>query len=134
MDEPTGTVMQPTVDAIVVRDDSRLTHAAHAADEAARRTLFTDYLERISPHTRRRQAADLALFVRYLADAGVVAATAVPDQARALLDADAAQRLARHARRHRLAGHQLGHRLGLCALAAARRLRHRLDQCTPIYY
>ena len=64
VDDPTGNVMQPTVDAIVVRDDSGLTHAAHAADEAARRTLFTDYLERISPHTRRRQAADLALFVR----------------------------------------------------------------------
>ncbi len=45
--------------------------AGRAADEAAARGLFAEYQERLAPHTRRRQVADLARFVAYLTEAGV---------------------------------------------------------------
>lgn len=46
-------------------------HASTIADEVARQTILTDYLERLSPATQRRQKNDLTLFEKYLAKAGV---------------------------------------------------------------
>lgn len=86
MHKQPATAIEPAVDAVVVREETALARAGRAADETASRSLFAEYLQRIASHTRRRQAADLALFTNYLADAGVLAPQDVPDQARALLD------------------------------------------------
>jgi integrase len=48
-----------------------LSVAGQVADEAAARNLFSDYQSRLSRQTLRRQKADLALFARYLAEAGL---------------------------------------------------------------
>jgi integrase len=52
-------------------DPSPLARAAQAADIAAGTYVLTDYLEKVTRETRRRQYADIALFERYLAKAGV---------------------------------------------------------------
>lgn len=48
-----------------------LAPATQAANPPATRGAFADYQERKAAHTRRRQAADLALFASYLVDAGI---------------------------------------------------------------
>ncbi|HEU5379840.1 MAG TPA: tyrosine-type recombinase/integrase [Ktedonobacteraceae bacterium] len=45
--------------------------AGQIADDVAAATLLADYQSRKSPNTLRRQRADLALFTRYLTEAGV---------------------------------------------------------------
>jgi integrase len=49
---------------------NRIEQAAQAAAQAAKQHVLSDYLETKSPETLRRQAADIALFEAYLADAG----------------------------------------------------------------
>ncbi len=49
---------------------SRIELAAQAAAQVAQQHVLSDYLQTKSPETLRRQAADIALFETYLADAG----------------------------------------------------------------
>jgi integrase len=56
---------------------SSLALASQTADQVAARHVFEGYLERISPSTRRRHAADLASFTEYLAEAGVAGVTPI---------------------------------------------------------
>jgi hypothetical protein len=48
-----------------------LARAGTAANAAASHNLFADYRSRKAPSTRAAHDDDLAIFVRYLADAGV---------------------------------------------------------------
>jgi integrase len=58
-------------DLLLYDEESSLELAALAADAAAQTHVLADYLEKIAGETRRRQAADIALFERYLGDASV---------------------------------------------------------------
>jgi hypothetical protein len=58
----------PTLPALPV--PTSLALAGRIADQTASAHRFTDYLARKAAQTRRRQAADLALFARYLSEAG----------------------------------------------------------------
>lgn len=51
---------------------SELWQAAQVADQVARGYILEEYLAKIAGETRRRQCADIALFERYLSDAGVI--------------------------------------------------------------
>ena len=51
---------------------SPLARLGQVANEYAARSAFQDYQEKLTANTRRRQKADLALFSRYLAGAGVL--------------------------------------------------------------
>jgi integrase len=46
-------------------------HVGQIANQVAARHVFTDYIERKSPNTLRRQAADLGLFADFLITAGI---------------------------------------------------------------
>ena len=61
---------------------NRIEQAAQAAAQAAKQHVLSDYLETKSPETLRRQAADIALFEAYLADAGVPFSAMASDQLR----------------------------------------------------
>src|SRR3712207_1631089 len=54
-----------------VQQPSALAVAGQIADRVASNRVFPAFQERKAPHTRRRHQADLQLFRRYLADAGV---------------------------------------------------------------
>lgn len=58
---------------MIIAPDSALVLAGEAANAAASANVFADYRSRVAQNTLRRQAADLALFERYLAAAGVTA-------------------------------------------------------------
>ena len=56
---------------VTVEPPSVLAVAGQVADRIAADRVFAAFQERKAPHTRRRHQADLALFRRYLAEAGV---------------------------------------------------------------
>lgn len=56
---------------VAVEVPSALALAGHIADRVAANRVFAAFQGRKAPHTRRRHQADLALFRRFLADAGV---------------------------------------------------------------
>ena len=56
---------------VTVESPSALAVAGQVADRIAADRVFAAFQERKAPHTRRRHQADLALFRRYLAEAGV---------------------------------------------------------------
>jgi integrase len=57
--------------ALITAPSLTLEQAGILADAAAADALFADYQRRLAEETRRRHRADLALFTRYLAEAGV---------------------------------------------------------------
>lgn len=73
MDDAELLPMDEVVDGeIVVAQPSTLAMAGAVADRVAADSVFTSFQARKASHTRRRHQADLQLFRKYLAQAGVV--------------------------------------------------------------
>src|SRR5579859_5416020 len=64
--------MSQTDSALLALDSNALSLAGQQANQYASENLFEDYRRRVAANTLRRQDADLALFARYLGEAGIV--------------------------------------------------------------
>lgn len=78
--EVTWQMDDPQTDLIAV-SSLTLEQAGKLADEAAADALFADFQRRLAEETRRRHRADLALFTRYLTEAGIQVGNLLADPA-----------------------------------------------------
>src|SRR5690242_13654325 len=62
----------PPHDQDLVRHEDQALTIGELANTYAARSVFTDYQSRLAENTRKRQQNDLALFSRFLAQAGIL--------------------------------------------------------------